>query len=111
MRVRQEDDRVFRQCGTLAVAARIVAIVQKKPPRRSEGQRGPLAGRRRLSLAMKKRWREGKMKKFHLVIRLNCLLNRKISSASARGKIRSPVPQTQGSASSPGLALGIAMAF
>jgi hypothetical protein len=45
------------------------------------------------------------------MIRLNCHLNQKISSGSARGKIRSPGPQTQGSASSPGLALGIAMAF
>jgi len=42
---------------------------------------------------------------------LSRLLNQKISSASARGKTRSRVPQTQGSASSPGLAVGIAMAF
>jgi len=42
---------------------------------------------------------------------LNCLLKQKISAASARDKIRSRVPQTQGSASSPGLAVGIAMAF
>ncbi len=42
---------------------------------------------------------------------LNYLLKQKISAASARGKIHSRVPQTQGSASSPRLAVGIAMAI
>ena len=42
---------------------------------------------------------------------LNCLLIRKISAASAPDKIRSRVPQTRGSASSPGLVAGTAMAF
>ena len=49
------------------------------------------------------------MEKFHSPT-LNCLLKQKISAASARGKIHSRVPQTQRSASSPGLAVGIAMA-
>jgi hypothetical protein len=50
------------------------------------------------------------MEKFQLP-RLSYLLNQKLSSASARGNIRSRVPQTQGSASSPGPAVGIAMAY
>jgi hypothetical protein len=41
----------------------------------------------------------------------NSLLNQKISSVRARDKIHSRVPQTQRSASSRGLAIGIAMAF
>jgi hypothetical protein len=50
------------------------------------------------------------MEKFQLST-LSCLSNQKTSLASARGKTRSRVPQTQGSASSSGLAVGIAMAF
>jgi hypothetical protein len=50
------------------------------------------------------------MEKSHLLTP-NCLLNQKILSVRARDKIRSRVPQTQRSASSRGLAIGIAMAF